>query len=107
MGKFSWLLLAAVILRPSAGALQAAPARSYETHQLKQHHKAQRKDLKEQQRAMKKVMDQHELSDDQRARFKNNLKMQKQLLRESQKDDSRRLKQSQKVAKAASHATSE
>lgn len=106
MRKFSTLLLAAVILGPVAGALQAAPARSYETHQLKKHQKAERKDLKEQQRAMKKVMGQHELSDEQRERFKSNLKMQKQMLHESQKDDSRRLKQSQKVAKAVSHATS-
>jgi hypothetical protein len=106
MRKFPLLLLAAAILGPPAGALRAAPAGSLEARQLKKRQKAQRKDLKEQQRAMKKVMGQHELSDEQRERFKNDLKMQERLLHKSQKDDSRRLKQSQEVAKAASHATS-
>jgi gas vesicle protein len=107
MRKFSILVLAAVVLGLPAGALQAAPARSYETRQLKQQHKAQQKDLKEQQRAMKKVMGQHEMSDEQGSRFKHDLKMQKQMLRKSQKDDARRLKQNQKAAKAAEHATAE
>jgi ABC-type transport system involved in cytochrome bd biosynthesis fused ATPase/permease subunit len=105
MRKFLTLLLAAVILGPRVGTLRAAPARSYEARQLKKQHKAQRKDLKQQQRAMKKVMAQHEMSGDQRQRFKNDLKVQKRMLHKSQKNDSRRLKQSQKVAKA-SHATS-
>ena len=90
MRKFLLLLLAALTLGSPAGALLSAPARSYEARQLKKQHKAQRKDLKQQQRAMNKIMDQHGLSDDQRKRFKN------------EKDDSRR--QAQKAAKAASRA---
>ena len=107
MAKFSLLLLAAVTLGPTAGALQAFPGRSYESRQLRKQHKVQRKDLKQQQGAMRKAMGQHELSGEQRGGFKSNLKMQQRLLHKSQKDDSRRLKLSQKAAKAASHHHSE
>ena len=102
MRKFLLLLLAALTLGFSADALLSAPARSYEARQLKKQHKAQRKDLKQQQRAINKIMDQHGLSDDQRKRFKNDMKMQERLLHKSEKDDSRR--QAQKAAKAASRA---
>ena len=102
MRKFLLLLLAALTLGSPAGALLSAPARSYEARQLKKQHKAQRKDLKQQQRAMNKIMDQHGLSDDQRKRFKNDMKMQERLLHKSQKDASR--KQAPKAAKAASRA---
>ena|SRR5215831_11533243 len=104
MRKLLLLLLSALMVGFSPGALESAPARSYQARQLKKQHKAQRKDLTEQERAMKKVTDQHQLSDEQRKRFKNDMKVQKQLLHKSQKDDSRRLKQSPNAAKAASHA---
>ena len=112
MKKLSLLLAAALSLSVALASIPAAPARSYEAHQLKKHHKAERKALKEQQRAMKRVMAQHQLSDDQRARFKNDLKMQKRLLHNGQKDESHNLKQSQKKqnqkhAKTAPHAPSE
>src|SRR5579872_3578472 len=64
----------------------------------------QRKALKQQQRAMKTVMRQQELSSDQRGRFNNDLRMQKQMLHKKQKDDFRDLKERPKNAKAASHA---
>ena len=102
MRKFLLLLLAALTLGSPTAALLSTPARSYEARQLKKQHKAQRKDLKQQQRAINKIMDQHGLSDDQRKRFKNDMKMQERLLHKSQKDDSR--KQAQKAAKAASQA---
>ena len=97
-----FLLLSALTLGFSPGALRSAPARSYQTRQLRKQHKEQRKDLKQQQRAMNKIMDQHGLSDDQRKRFKNDMKMQERLLHKSQKDASR--KQAPKAAKAASQA---
>jgi len=97
------LSLSALALGSLSGTLLSAPARSFGERQLKMQQKKQRKDLKQQQRAMKKVIDQHELSDEQRKRFTNDMKMQERLLHKSQKDDSRRLKQAQKVAKAASH----
>ena len=102
MRKFLLLLLAALTLGSPTAALLSAPARSYEARQLKKQHKAQRKDLKQQQRAMNKIMDQHGLSDDQRKRLKNDMKMQERLLHKSEKRDSRR--QAQKAAKAASRA---
>jgi Spy/CpxP family protein refolding chaperone len=92
-----FLLLSALTLGFSPGALRSAPARSYQTRQLRKQHKEQRKDLKQQERTMKKIMDQHELSDEQRKRFKHDLKTQQRLLRKTQKDDSRRLNRPKKL----------
>jgi small-conductance mechanosensitive channel len=101
MRKTLLLLFAAAMLGASAGNLRAAPARSYEARQLKKQHKGQGKALKQQQRAMKKVMGQHQLSADERDRFNNNLKMQKRLLHKRQKNESREARHS---GKAATHA---
>lgn len=107
MRKLSLLLAAALSLSAVVVPLPAAPARSYEVRQLKKQHKAQRKSLKEQQRAMKSAMGQHELPAEQRRRFKNDLKMQKRLLAKGQKDESRGLKPHRKAAKATVTAASE
>ena len=98
MKKFSIPFLVAMTFGVPAGSLRAAPARSFEAHQLKKRHKAQQKDLEQQQRAEKRVMGQHELSAEQRDRFNSNLKMQRRLLLKNQNDESRRAKHQGKVA---------
>ena len=55
--------------------------------------------VKQQQRAMKKVMSQHEQSGDSRERFKHNMKMQRQMVKKSQKAETRRQKNNRKSAK--------
>jgi ABC-type transport system involved in cytochrome bd biosynthesis fused ATPase/permease subunit len=79
--------------------LKAAPLPNQEMSELKKHQKKQRKTLKQQQHAMKKVMGQHEQSRESRKRFKHDLKMQRQMLRRSQKEESRRLMENRKSVK--------
>jgi uncharacterized membrane protein YhiD involved in acid resistance len=92
------LILAIPLVFP-LGKLTAAPPRDQETKQLKKRHKAQNKEAKQQQRAMKRVMAQHEQSSDSRARFKHDLKMQRQMLRRSQKEETQRMKKKRKSDK--------
>lgn len=75
------------------------PLPNREMKELKKRHKEQRKMLKQQQRAMKKVVGQHARSSDSRMRFKHDLKMQRQMLHRSQKDETRRLKENRKSPK--------
>jgi hypothetical protein len=86
------LLALAVMLGSPLETLTASRDSNSEMHQLKKRHKEQNKALKQQQRAMKKVMDQHELSSDVTERFNHDLKMQRQLLRKDQKDETHNLK---------------
>jgi hypothetical protein len=82
------VLLTLPVVNSSATALS-----NLEIRTLKRHQKGERKKLEQQQRAMKKVMAQHEQSSESRKRFEHNLKMQRQFLRKNQKDEVRRLKE--------------
>ena len=86
------LLAAAVMLGSPLETLTASRGSRSAMHQLKKRHKEQKKALKQQQHAMKKVMNQHELSSDVTERFNHDLKMQRQLLRKDQKDETQNLK---------------
>ena len=48
--------------------------------------------LKEQQRAMKRIVSQHYQPAETRRRFRHDMKVQRRLLRERQKEEARRLK---------------
>jgi hypothetical protein len=78
----------------------SASARSNpEMRAIRHRQKEERKMLKLQQRAMKRVMAQHGQSSESRKRFDHNLKMQQQLLRKHQKNEIRRLKESRSLRK--------
>jgi gas vesicle protein len=97
MRRFLLIVLAAIFL--GTGAIQAAPRSSQEVRNLKRQQKVQRKQLKEQQRAMRRVMSQHGTTRDERARMKRDLKSQRQVLKNSQKGELRDAKQSHKQLK--------
>jgi len=82
----------AVALTSAQEKLKALHVTKQEKYELKKRHKEEKRVLKQQQRAMKLVMNQHEQSRDESERFKHNLKMQRQLLREDQKDETQNLK---------------
>ena len=90
---------AAILLVLPLGKLTAVPFPNREMKEFKKRHKEQRKMLKQQQHAMKKVMGQHAQSSDSHMRFKHDLKMQRQMLQISQKDGTRRLKENHKSVK--------
>jgi len=92
------LIVATWLVLPLARLTAGSPP-DQETKQLKKRHKAQKREAKQQQRAMHKVMAQHEQSSASRARFKNDMKMQRQMLRKSQKDETRRVKDKHKTDK--------
>ncbi len=94
---------AAILLVLPLGKLPAAPFPNREMKELKKRQKVERRTLRQQQHAMKKVMGQHLQSSDSRARFKHNLKMQQQTLQRSQKDGTRRLKKNHKSVERLHH----
>jgi hypothetical protein len=94
------LLAAAVLLGSPLETLTASRGSNSEMHQLKKRHKEQKKALRQQQRAMRNVMSQHERSSDDIERFNHDLKMQRQLLRKDQKDETHNLKRDSSYAEA-------
>jgi hypothetical protein len=93
------LLMTAILLGSLPRPIEASPARDQEKHDLNKRHKDQRKALKVEQRGMKKVMKQHELSGAERQRFTHQLKMERQVLRSGQKDETKTLKERRKFTK--------
>jgi hypothetical protein len=83
---------AAALLSVSFVSLSATPRSDSQQKALKRHQKEERKQLKQQQAAMKRVMAQHEQSAASRKRFQHDMKMQRQLLQKKQKEETRRLK---------------
>ena len=98
MRKVLVLLTAACMAGASVGALKAAP-RDKELHDLKKHQKEQRRNLKIQQRSMKNTMKRQQLSADSRKRFKQQLKMERQVLRMGQKQETKDLIERKKSLK--------
>lgn len=96
MGKLLACFEGAILLALTCVSVTAVPLPSQEMKALSKRHKEQQKMLKQQQRAMKAVMAKHDQSPDARKRFKSDLKMQRQMLRKSQKDETRRMKEHQK-----------
>ena len=94
----NFLIVATMLLLPLV-RLAAVPPPDQEMKQLKKRHKAQKREAKQQQRAMNKVMAQHEQSSASRARFKHDMKMQRQMLRNNQKVETRRVKDKHKSDK--------
>ena len=78
--------------------LWALPARSAEMKALKKGHSRERKTLKQQQRGSKNIMKQHDLDGESKQRFQHNMKMQRQLVKQHQRQETRRLKQQGKAA---------
>src|SRR6516165_6579086 len=95
MGRF----LIAVMIVLGLTAVEAAHLPNHGTPGLNKRHKEQRKALKQQQHGAKKVMGQHELSSDERSRFKQDLASERRTLRKQQKIESRIIKESGKSAK--------
>jgi hypothetical protein len=96
-------LASAVLLSIPLASLLATPSSNLQQSALKHRQKVERKQLKQQQAAMKRVMAQHQQSTASWQRFKHDMKMQRQLLRERQKEETRRLKvsrQGQKTGRA-------
>jgi len=94
MRKTLLLALAAIFL--AAGMSKAAPPSSQDVHNLKKQQKAEWKQLKEQERASKSAMRQHPVTKEERARMKKDFKMQRQLLKRSQKEAVKNMEQSHK-----------
>jgi small-conductance mechanosensitive channel len=80
--------------------LSAFPRSHSQMAALKHRHKQERKMLREQQRAVKRVMAQHYQSAEARQRFKHDMKMQRELLQKKQKEETRKLKEIPKPDKA-------
>ena len=78
--------------------LWAFPPRSVEMKQLKKNHSKERKTLKQQQRGSNNIMKQHDLDSESKQRFQHNMKMQRQLVKKNQRQETRRLKQQGKAA---------
>lgn len=93
MRRFLMLLVTALVLAATVGSLRAG---DQESHDLKKRHKEQLKTLKIQQRGMKKTMRQHPLSRAEHKRFKGELKTQKKMLKNGQKDETTNLKNRRK-----------
>lgn len=85
------LVLVGIMLPPSMFA--AVRVRDRQMHELKKLHKQEWKELKSEQRATRKVLKHHFLTPEARQRLKHNFKMQRKLLRASQKVETHRLKE--------------
>jgi hypothetical protein len=83
---------AAALFSVSLVSLSAAPRSYSQQKALKHHQKEERKQLRQQQAAMKRVMAQHVQTAASRRRFQDDLKMQRELLHKRQKEEIRRLK---------------
>lgn len=101
MRKLLRSLLAAVVLGAALHALKAAPVPDQEMRALKRNHKAQQKALKRQQRVLKRAIKHQRQSRAERKRFHQTLKMQRQLLKKGQKEETHNLKQRHKGVKRA------
>jgi len=95
------VLLGAATMMSISGAIYARPAADQQTRQLKRQQRQQSRQLKEEQHATKAVMNQHPTTPEARKRFNNDLKMQRHMLRNSQKADRRTAKENQELAKKA------
>ncbi len=82
----------AILLLGPRRNLRADPHPDQQLRALKRLHKEELKSQKAQQKAMRKVLAQHELTAASRRRLKHNLKMQHDLLRKEQRHETRRLK---------------
>jgi hypothetical protein len=100
------ILVSAIVLASMTGALKAGTGPDQQAQDLKQRQGEQRKQLKEQQRSMKAVMDQHPTTAQERKRFNNDMKMQRQMLKNSQKAERRTAEENQRFAKQA-HSSSQ
>jgi len=89
-----------------SSAIKAGTGPDKDSQELKQRQSEQRKQLKEQQRSMKAVMDQHPTTAQERKRFNNDMKMQRQMLKNSQKAERRTAEENQRFAKQA-HSSSQ
>jgi hypothetical protein len=78
-------------------SLSAAPRADPQQKALKRRQKEERKQLKQEQTAMKRAMAQHGQTAASRKRFQRDMKMQRQLLRDRQKHETRTLKSSRKA----------
>jgi nitrate reductase cytochrome c-type subunit len=104
MKRFRVFVLMTVVFGTTLRTVKAAPVPDQETHKLKENDKAQRKTLKQQQRAMRDAVNQHPQSPESRRRFEHDMKSQRCLLNSKQRSASRNLKQTRKSAKR--HRTS-
>ena len=77
--------------------MKAFPSPPAEMKQLRKSHGKQRKTLKQQQRAARNIMKQHEVDRESTERFRHNMQMQRQLLKKNQHVEARRLKQRNKA----------
>ncbi len=92
---FAVILLVALPYLNSA----ASPRSDPQMRALKQRHKQERAALKQQQRAMQRVLAQHEQTAESKRRFEHDMKIQRRMLWERQKDETRRLKSARKAPK--------
>lgn len=99
MKGFRVLVLMAVVFTAAPRTLKAVPVPDQEPHNLKKSQKAQRKTLKQQQRAMRDAVNQHPQPPESLRRFKHDMASQRRLLNNKQKSASRNLKQARKSAK--------
>jgi hypothetical protein len=90
---------AAFIFLPLANS-SATPRSNPQHEALKHRQKEERKQLMQQQKAMRRVMAQHEQTLESRQRFQHDMKMQRRMLRERQKEETRRLTGSRKAQKS-------
>jgi hypothetical protein len=97
--SFLVFVLSAVMLVSIAQPGWAQPAPDSETHDLKQEQRAQRKQLKQQQHETLARMNQRPTSRAEKKRFKHDMKVQRQLLKKSQKADRVTAKQNRENAK--------
>lgn len=91
------LAAALFLMGTPASRAQGAIFRNTELRQLKKRQKKERKLERQQQKAMERVMGQHAQTPASRKRFKHDLKMQRQMLRNSQKSLVRRMKQNRAI----------
>jgi|SRR5437667_12778692 len=99
MRKVLILLIAALMAGgASVSVLKAAP-RDQELRALKKRQKEQRKTLKIQQRSMKRTMKRQQLPADSRKRFQRQLKMERQVLRMGQREETKNLTERKKFMK--------
>lgn len=92
------LLLAALVLASQPVRLKATFGNA-EKRALNKRHKEQRKELKAQQRNMKKTLRGHALAKTDQKRFNQELKVQRRMLKKGQKDDAKNLKARQAFAR--------
>ena len=93
MRRFIICMATVAALGLSLVPLVAFPHRSEAIRETQKRHRKENKVLKQQQRAMKNVMKQHAQTSDSNQRFKSNMKIQRQLAKGNQRQETRRQKQ--------------